>query len=36
MDGHEVILNMKDICKEYPKDEDEMLSVLEDIDLEVK
>ena len=35
MDGDEVILSMKDIYKEYPKD-DEILQVLDDISFDVK
>ena len=35
MDGNEVILSMKNIYKEYPKD-DEILQVLEDITFDVK
>lgn len=35
MDGDEVILNMKNIYKEYPKD-DEILQVLDDISFDVK
>lgn len=35
MDGNEVILSMKNVYKEYPKD-DEILQVLEAVNFDVK